>query len=133
MTEATSAADVTPSPFAGGDWFDPLEEAVRLQVRGFIEELLEEELGGSPRPRPVVQPEVTGNAGREVQGLVRLDQAVTMHSRQRTAQRLMELEVGELTSRGELGLPEEPPNGQLVRRNGYCNRLWGLGPATTRH
>ena len=40
MTEATSAADVTPSPFAGGDWFDPLEEAVRLQVRGFIEELL---------------------------------------------------------------------------------------------
>ena len=44
MTEATSAADVTPSTFAGGDWFDPLEEAVRLQVRGFIEELLEEEL-----------------------------------------------------------------------------------------
>ena len=44
MTEATSAADVTRSPFAGGDWFDPLEEAVRLQVRGFIEELLEEEL-----------------------------------------------------------------------------------------
>ena len=25
-------------------WFDPLEEAVRLQVRGFIEELLQEEL-----------------------------------------------------------------------------------------
>ena len=44
MTEATSAADAAPSPFAGGDWFDPLEEAVRLQVRGFIEELLEEEL-----------------------------------------------------------------------------------------
>ena len=38
------SADVTPSPFAGGDLFDPLEEAVRLQVRGFIEELLEEEL-----------------------------------------------------------------------------------------
>ena len=37
MTEATTAADVTRSPFAGGDWFDPLEEAVRLQVRGFIE------------------------------------------------------------------------------------------------
>ena len=44
MTEATSAAGATPSPFAGSDWFDPLEEAVRLQVRGFIEELLEEEL-----------------------------------------------------------------------------------------
>jgi transposase-like protein len=28
----------------GGDWFDPLEDAVRLQVRAFIEELLEEEL-----------------------------------------------------------------------------------------
>jgi transposase-like protein len=44
MTEATSAAATSPSPFAGGDWFDPLEEAVRLQVRAFIEELLEEEL-----------------------------------------------------------------------------------------
>ena len=44
MTEATSAAAMPPSPFAGDDWFDPLEEAVRLQVRAFIEELLEEEL-----------------------------------------------------------------------------------------
>jgi putative transposase len=44
MTEATSAAATSPSPFAGGDWFDPLEEAVRRQVRAFIEELLEEEL-----------------------------------------------------------------------------------------
>ena len=52
MTEATSAAGMSPSPFAGSDWFDPLEEAVRLQVRSFIEELLEEELeaadGGFP-------------------------------------------------------------------------------------
>jgi putative transposase len=44
MTEATPAAAAPPSPFATHDWFDPLEEAVRLQVRGFIEELLEEEL-----------------------------------------------------------------------------------------
>jgi putative transposase len=44
MPEATSAADAPPSPFVGRDWFDPLEEAVRRQVRGFIEELLEEEL-----------------------------------------------------------------------------------------
>jgi transposase-like protein len=44
MTEATSAADAPPSPFTGHDWFDPLEEAVRRQVRAFIEELLEEEL-----------------------------------------------------------------------------------------
>jgi hypothetical protein len=44
MTEATSAAALSPSPFAGSDWFDPLEEAVRLRARAFIEELLEEEL-----------------------------------------------------------------------------------------
>src|SRR3954451_18041271 len=44
MTEATSAAATSPSPFAGGDWFDPLEEAVRRQVRAFIEELLDKEL-----------------------------------------------------------------------------------------
>jgi transposase-like protein len=44
MAETTPAAAAAPSPFAGSDWFDPLEEAVRLQIRGFIEELLEEEL-----------------------------------------------------------------------------------------
>jgi putative transposase len=44
MKEATAAWPVPPSPFAGSDWFDPLEEAVRGQVRAFIEELLEEEL-----------------------------------------------------------------------------------------
>ena len=33
-----------PSPFAGSEWFDPLEEAVRGRVRSFIEDLLEEEL-----------------------------------------------------------------------------------------
>jgi putative transposase len=30
--------------FLGGDWFDPLEAGVRTRIRGFIEELLEEEL-----------------------------------------------------------------------------------------
>ena len=44
MNEATSASPSPPSPFAGSDWFDPLEEAVRGQVRWFIEQLLEEEL-----------------------------------------------------------------------------------------
>src|SRR4051794_29049191 len=44
MTEATSAAATSPSPFAGDNWFDPLEEAVRRQVRAFIEDLVEEEL-----------------------------------------------------------------------------------------
>ena len=44
MKEATPALPSPPSPFAGSDWFDPLEEAVRGQVRAFIEQLLEEEL-----------------------------------------------------------------------------------------
>ena len=44
MKEATPAWPAPPSPFAGSDWFDPLEEAVRGQVRWFIEQLLEEEL-----------------------------------------------------------------------------------------
>ena len=44
MKEATPALPSPPSPFAGSDWFDPLEEAVRGQVRWFIEQLLEEEL-----------------------------------------------------------------------------------------
>src|SRR5918994_1486608 len=44
MKEATPALPPLPSPFAGSDWFDPLEEAVRGQVRSFIEQLLEEEL-----------------------------------------------------------------------------------------
>ena len=44
MNEATPAWPSPPSPFAGSDWFDPLEEAVRGQVRSFIEQLLEEEL-----------------------------------------------------------------------------------------
>jgi putative transposase len=44
MNEAARASASAPSPFAGSDWFDPLEEAVRGQVRSFIEQLLEEEL-----------------------------------------------------------------------------------------
>src|SRR6185437_1124258 len=44
MKEATPAWPTPPSPFARSDWFDPLEEAVRGQVRSFIEQLLEEEL-----------------------------------------------------------------------------------------
>ena len=42
MNEATRASASAPSPFAGSDGFDPLEEAVRSQVRSFIEQLLEE-------------------------------------------------------------------------------------------
>ncbi len=39
-----STADIGPVPFSGDDWFDPLEEAVRFQVRGFIEAMVESEL-----------------------------------------------------------------------------------------
>ena len=31
-------------PFSGDDWFDSLEEAVRLSIRGFIEAMVDEEL-----------------------------------------------------------------------------------------
>jgi putative transposase len=44
MKQATPALPSPPSPFADSDWFDPLEEAVRGQVRSFIEQLLEQEL-----------------------------------------------------------------------------------------
>lgn len=44
MKQATPAVPTPPSPFAGSEWFDPLEDAVRGRVRSFIEDLLEEEL-----------------------------------------------------------------------------------------
>lgn len=44
MKETTPSLPALPSPFVGSDWFDPLEEAVRGQVRAFTEQLLEEEL-----------------------------------------------------------------------------------------
>ncbi len=31
--------------FAGEAWFDPIEAGIRGRIRGFIEELLEQELG----------------------------------------------------------------------------------------
>jgi putative transposase len=44
MDKATPAATATPLSCLDADWFDPLEDAVRGQVRAFIEQLLEEEL-----------------------------------------------------------------------------------------
>src|ERR1700682_5845902 len=41
-----SARAATSALFAGENWFDPLESAVRGRIRGFIEALLEEELAG---------------------------------------------------------------------------------------
>src|ERR1700736_838584 len=47
-----SAGVAASALFAGENWFDPLESAVRGRIRGFIEALLEEELaGGVGRPR----------------------------------------------------------------------------------
>jgi putative transposase len=44
MEKATAAAPATPLTCLDADWFDSLEDAVRGQVRAFIEQLLEEEL-----------------------------------------------------------------------------------------
>src|SRR5918995_2829687 len=44
MDQGTPSAQTPPLTGLGADWFDPLEEAVRGQVRSFIERLLEEEL-----------------------------------------------------------------------------------------
>src|SRR4030095_12994101 len=44
MDKATPAATATRLTCLDVDWFDPLEDAVRGQVRAFIEQLLEEEL-----------------------------------------------------------------------------------------
>ena len=44
MDQAMPSAPTPPLTDLGGDWFDPLEDAVRGQVRAFIERLLEEEL-----------------------------------------------------------------------------------------
>jgi transposase-like protein len=57
-------------PFLGADWFDPLEAGVRQQIRGFIENMLEEELAASlERGRYGRSAEATGhrNGHRERQ------------------------------------------------------------------
>ena len=45
-TITTSPEATDPTPFSWDRWFDPVEEAVRAGVRGFLEELLETELDG---------------------------------------------------------------------------------------
>ncbi len=58
-------------PFSGEDWFDPLEEAVRLSVRGFIEAMVEQELqsalGGRGRYERKEQAKGYRNGHRERQ------------------------------------------------------------------
>jgi transposase-like protein len=45
--DSTTVADGT-GLFAGEAWFDPIEAGVRDRIRGFIEELLEQELTAAP-------------------------------------------------------------------------------------
>lgn len=65
----TEAADTVP--FAGETWFDPIETSIRGRVRGFIEELLEQELtaalGCSRSGRAAGEPKGYGNGRREWQ------------------------------------------------------------------
>jgi transposase-like protein len=58
-------------PFSGEAWFDPIETGIRERVRGFIEELLEEELtqalGRSRHERATEAPKGYRNGTRERQ------------------------------------------------------------------
>jgi len=57
-----STAAPEASLFDGADWFDPIETGIRDRVRGFIEELLEEELTAT-LGRARYRREETGSAG----------------------------------------------------------------------
>ncbi len=64
-------ASTSPIPYSGEDWFDPLEEAVRFQVRAFIEAVAEAELqaalGGRGRYQRKGAPKGYRNGHRERQ------------------------------------------------------------------
>src|SRR5271154_3385495 len=52
LITSAPVASIDTALFSGERWFDPIEDAVRARVRGFIEELLEQELDGVlQRPR----------------------------------------------------------------------------------
>ncbi len=59
--------------FAGEAWFDPIEAGIRDRVRGFIEEVLEQELtaalGRSRHERAAAEPNGYRNGTRELQRL----------------------------------------------------------------
>jgi putative transposase len=44
MDEDNTTAAEGPALFAGAAWFDPIEAGLRGRIRGFIEELVEQEL-----------------------------------------------------------------------------------------
>ena len=44
MDEHSTKGATDPTLFAGAAWFDPIEAGLRGRIRGFIEELVEQEL-----------------------------------------------------------------------------------------
>src|SRR3954451_17839465 len=68
QNSTTAEADGTEL-FAGEAWFDPIEAGVRDRLRGFIEELLEQELtqalGRSRHERAAAEPNGYRNGTRE--------------------------------------------------------------------
>ena len=70
MEQNSTAAEMDGRDLFGGEaWFDPIEAGVRDRVRGFIEELLEEELtaalGRSRHERAAAEPNGYRNGTRE--------------------------------------------------------------------
>jgi putative transposase len=70
QNSTTAGADGT-ALFAGEAWFDPIEAGIRDRVRGFIEELLEQELtqalGRNRHERAAAEPKGYRNGSRERQ------------------------------------------------------------------
>ena len=69
--DSTRTATDGMEPFCGEAWFDPIETGVRERVRGFIEELLEQELtqalGRARHERTSAEPKGYRNGTRERQ------------------------------------------------------------------
>jgi transposase-like protein len=69
--DSTTTAASGMEPFSGEAWFDPIEVGIRERVRGFIEELLEEELtqalGRGRHERSAEKPKGYRNGTRERQ------------------------------------------------------------------
>jgi transposase-like protein len=67
--DSTNTATNSTEPFSAQAWFDPIEAGIRGRVRGFIEELLEQELtralGRSRHERTVAEPNGYRNGTRE--------------------------------------------------------------------
>jgi len=71
MGQDNSTTPATARLFAGEAWFDPIEAGIRERVRGFIEELIEQELaaalGRGRYERDLGKPKGYRNGARERQ------------------------------------------------------------------